>query len=155
MVRPPPRSTRTAPLFPYTTLFRSRLAGGAVRGHPRRAAPAGPLTFVTGRGPHQVLRAARVPGRQRPRPLGRHTPLRRASGRRHRRAHQDPQPGRRSEEHTSELQSLMRTSYAAFCLKKKKTTIMIPKNKTKCNSQTNKKQKPQDNKTTKNVIKNQ
>src|SRR3546814_2599241 len=72
MIRRPPRSTRTDTLFPYTTLFRSRI---------------GNFAFV-----------------------------------------RDRQPGtgeyslhfQRSEEHTSELQSLMRISYAVFCLKKKK-----------------------------------
>src|SRR3546814_6226100 len=96
MIRLPPRSTRTDTLFPYTTLFRSwrRCADG------RRADPARPAWSLGG-----------------VRPVGR--------GRR-----PDP-PGairyrgvvvrRRSEEHTSELQSLMRISYAVFCLKKKTT----------------------------------
>src|SRR3546814_4187888 len=82
MIRRPPRSTRTDTLFPYTTLFRSRL------GQRPRVADAGraPVT-------HQIeTQFVQVLG----------------------------QPGR-SEEHTSELQSLMRISYAVFCLKKKKT----------------------------------
>src|SRR3546814_5723433 len=101
MIRRPPRSTRTDTLFPYTTLFRSRVddarsvdaarrrhrdqgrraqgrAGGACLDRPRR-------------------RGARDGGRQGLRLV-------------------DLQ---RSEEHTSELQSLMRISYAVFCLKKK------------------------------------
>src|SRR3546814_5411789 len=92
MIRLPPRSTRTDTLFPYTTLFRS------VRPRRRRGATlsqAGP-----GAG-HRALRRDRPRARQGPR----------EAGRRH----------RRSEEHTSELQSLMRISYAVFCLKKKKT----------------------------------
>src|SRR3546814_9938048 len=96
MIRRPPRSTRTDTLFPYTTLFRSRTAGAAPRAHPpRRNAP----------------RRTRLAVQRQPDP-----------SRRHRRqcAH-DARCGRdRSEEHTSELQSLMRISYAVFCLKKKK-----------------------------------
>src|SRR3546814_4049280 len=81
MLRPPPRSTRTDTLCPYTTLFRS----------PRR-----------GLDPAVRRRHDRPPARHR----------RRRGG----------QPGRargddqRSEEHTSELQSLMRISYAVICL---------------------------------------
>src|SRR3546814_5342402 len=101
MIRRPPRSTRTDTLFPYTTLFRSALAQGgrAVRG--RRGARLGK--------PHR-----RRPGgaRRRPRPAIHPRQRDRCGG------------GRRlrSEEHTSELQSLMRISYAVFCLKKKKKT---------------------------------
>src|SRR3546814_2684297 len=105
MIRRPPRSTRTATLFPYTTLFRS----GEERDHrPDRregrllcqavAAARRPRWLGEGgdRGlPHLYPRAAVDHGQYR--------------GRR----------GRRSEEHTSELQSLMRISYAVFCLKKK------------------------------------
>src|SRR3546814_3553556 len=78
MIRRPPRSTRTDTLFPYTTLFRSRV-------------PRPPVL------PDEQVQDLR--GRFR---LGRRRPV-------------------RSEEHTSELQSLMRISYAVFCLKKKKT----------------------------------
>src|SRR3546814_3733536 len=97
MIRRPPRSTRTDTLFPYTTLFRSRPAAGA----------AGRGAVPEGRG-DQVHRGRLCRPRcrvDRPRP-GR-------GGDRH-----DP----RSEEHTSELQSLMRISYAVFCLKKKTDT---------------------------------
>src|SRR3546814_5461684 len=93
MIRRPPRSTRTDTLFPYTTLFRSR-AG--------RAEGAGSLTSGR-RGLHRLDR--RTPQRE-----GLHP------ARPGRRGRQDL----RSEEHTSELQSLMRISYAVFCLKKKK-----------------------------------
>src|SRR3546814_3360103 len=94
MIRRPPRSTRTDTLFPYTTLFRSRGGG--------RPVP---------RPPHPVRRA------QLCRPCAR-------DGRRHARAALLFRQARRccrdrSEEHTSELQSLMRISYAVFCLKKK------------------------------------
>src|SRR3546814_4690959 len=92
MIRRPPRSTRTDTLFPYTTLFRSHEAG------PRRR-----LRTET---QPRVCRAHR-------RAVTRHAP-------------DTPRPRsaqclHRSEEHTSELQSLMRISYAVFCLKKKKT----------------------------------
>src|SRR3546814_3327053 len=114
MIRRPPRSTRTDTLFPYTTLFRSAgHAGGAVRR--RRGVPAaqgaalGPVGGDAGQGadlPAQVAHARRGPAA-----LSR-APLR--DGRR-----QAEAAVRRSEEHTSELQSLMRISYAGFCLKKK------------------------------------
>src|SRR3546814_5790724 len=108
MIRRPPRSTRTDTLFPYTTLFRSL---AIVRVGHRLAAPqvaVGVAEFHH----HHVgggLAAARdgEGAADRPR-LAAH------AQRRHRPAH-------RSEEHTSELQSLMRISYAVFCLKKKKT----------------------------------
>src|SRR3546814_6572558 len=90
MIRRPPRSTRTDTLFPYTTLFRSP---------PRRSAsprPAPPPSAAAGRSPSPAS----------------HWRPKRSSARR------PPRP--RSEEHTSELQSLMRISYAVFCLKKKK-----------------------------------
>src|SRR3546814_3959329 len=103
MIRRPPRSTRTDTLFPYTTLFRSARAaderlGARQEGH-RRGADA----CVRRR-----LGAARS-GQYR---------------RRDRR--RGSREGGRSEEHTSELQSLMRISYAVFCLKKKKTKKPTP-----------------------------
>src|SRR3546814_1635656 len=96
MTRRPPRSTRTDTLFPYTTLFRSD--GAATPLHPRRAAD----------GAGEVH-----PGHSRPRPGGRGNVRRDRAG-----AGLERDP--RSEEHMSELQSLMRISYAVFCLKKKK-----------------------------------
>src|SRR3546814_4691795 len=93
MIRRPPRSTRTDTLFPYTTLFRSR-------GDPRtrsRGRPSRPPR------PSADDDAADRPGR-----AGREDP----------RTGPEDERGR-SEEHTSELQSLMRISYAVFCLKKK------------------------------------
>src|SRR3546814_3162384 len=102
MIRRPPRSTRTDTLFPYTTLFRSARVPDWPRGH-------------GGPGTGRVPREARVYGSDEPmgEPPGpqvfsesRGVPSRAL--------------GRRSEEHTSELQSLMRISYAVFCLKKKK-----------------------------------
>src|SRR3546814_1945411 len=94
MIRRPPRSTRTDTLFPYTTLFRS-----AEPGHQR------------------TPRRQRGAGRSERRPGGRH-PDHRWPLHDHR-----SQAGLRSEEHTSELQSLMRISYAVFCLKKKTYNI--------------------------------
>src|SRR3546814_11930870 len=102
MIRRPPRSTRTDTLFPYTTLFRSDRRfvqdlrpqpAPAPRRHPRRRLPGAAGARAVARGRHSD-RHARTP----------HGPV-------------EP----RSEEHTSELQSLMRISYAVFCLKKKKT----------------------------------
>src|SRR3546814_6918012 len=106
MIRRPPRSTRTDTLFPYTTLFRSPP-------RPARADRVGPAACRSA----ARARSRRAAGRTR-------------SGRRGRREvaaqgaaleHSPSVP--RSEEHTSELQSLMRISYAVFCLKKKKLTI--------------------------------
>src|SRR3546814_16140695 len=94
MIRRPPRSTRTDTLFPYTTLFRSRVARCDRPRLPDRRIVADP------RDP----RAVRAPFRRRTLRDRRRTDLDRP----------------RSEEHTSELQSLMRISYAVFCLKKKK-----------------------------------
>src|SRR3546814_1841721 len=103
MIRRPPRSTRTDTLFPYTTLFRSsvlwRGAGTAGRG----LAPG-----VNADSPSPGLPGAwrRVAVNRKPT---------------HDLARYDMAPAERdrSEEHTSELQSLMRISYAVFCLKKK------------------------------------
>src|SRR3546814_7419915 len=98
MIRRPPRSTRTDTLFPYTTLFRS----------PRLFAPPGG-DHRKSLGWDRLSAGARRQGR-----FGRQRQQRAA------RLQQ-----LRSEEHTSELQSLMRISYAVFCLKKKKTHTKI------------------------------
>src|SRR3546814_3503066 len=105
MTRRPPRSTRTDTLFPYPTLFRSPF--GVRRG--ARLEPA----RRTHPPQHGNVSASR--GRI-------HTRRRREQGERcrNRRAESRNRPTQRSEEHTSELQSLMRNSYAVFCLKKKK-----------------------------------
>src|SRR3546814_9051243 len=95
MIRRPPRSTRTDTLFPYTTLFRS--SRGGVKGEDYRA---------SGRRRHRANMGSGWRSRE---------SRRSADSLRH-----DRHGGRRSEEHTSELQSLMRISYAVFCLKKKK-----------------------------------
>src|SRR3546814_5628755 len=103
IIRLPPRFTRTDTLFPYPTLFRSPGGAGAVGRAPRGgAAPrAGELRRQRGVAQPQLARL-----------------LVRAARRQ----------ALRSEEHTSELQSLMRISYAVFCLKKKSMSNL--KNKT-------------------------
>src|SRR3546814_8527105 len=114
MSRRPPRSTRTDTLFPYTTLFRSRTGD----------APRQPAGEYRSRG---VLLPVRRLARCRPCAAPLQQPQLhpcRASRRRARRQRAGATGRtrtRRSEEHTSELQSLMRISYAVFCLKKKKS----------------------------------
>src|SRR3546814_7768354 len=106
-IRRPPRSTRTDTLFPYTTLFRS-IAAPCDRGR------------IFGRWtrnpPNRQRGKTRRPAIRRLAPAGcgaAGSPAARL---------------RRSEEHTSELQSLMRISYAVFCLKKKKHKQTQPLN---------------------------
>src|SRR3546814_7350648 len=97
MIRLPPRSTRTDTLFPYTTLFRSAQPceeGLALRGDRRQR-------FLLESDRHQCPFLDERTVQARRRTVGQDVP--------------------RSEEHTSELQSLMRISYAVFCLKKKIT----------------------------------
>src|SRR3546814_6091300 len=98
MIRRPPRSTRTDTLFPYTTLFRSLHTAGAWCAECRSRA-GGPRTSRTEAGTLAPAFWAHDDGQNAP-------------------AMQFVRAGR-SEEHTSELQSLMRISYAVFCLKKK------------------------------------
>src|SRR3546814_4163048 len=131
MIRRPPRSTRTYSLFPSTTLFRSGDAGfrrygwrvpAAGRGGPGlcgRHRPAVHIDGAAGLWPRAA--AARRSGGG----LGGtdRDALRRAAfgaGDRRYAGARASTADRRSEEHTSELQSLMRISYAVFCLKKKK-----------------------------------
>src|SRR3546814_2165931 len=98
-IRRPPISTRTDTLFPYTTLFRSDCPAAGQDGG-----------GLTGDGnPDHVSHPPHPQPRQ-------HRPALCRAPKRRRRA-----PAGRSEEHTSELQSLMRNSYAVFCLKKKTT----------------------------------
>src|SRR3546814_10061766 len=104
MIRPPPSSTRTDTLFPYTTLFRSDVSHRHL--------------LMTPLKPPAISAAMSVKARNGPRPPG---------ATRYRGSHSGAnfslnarRPWKRSEEHTSELQSLMRISYAVFCLKKKK-----------------------------------
>src|SRR3546814_8529449 len=109
MIRRPPRSTRTDTLFPYTTLFRSH-PGGEPQG-PRRH-PEERHRDDEDRAGEVDRRGARPGTRTAARPQGR----RRGRGR----GAAEGGQALRSEEHTSELQSLMRISYAVFCLQKKK-----------------------------------
>src|SRR3546814_6169262 len=135
MIRRPPRSTRTDTLFPYTTLFRSVL-GNEVRTAVAEELDAVQLPDAVGRLP-QNLRIHRdvVPWVE-IEPLepeidlvGADDRLVAQEGQIHRverRAVCDEDatlPAVRSEEHTSELQSLMRNSYAVFCLKNTTTNI--------------------------------
>src|SRR3546814_6672087 len=98
MRRRPPRSTRTDTLFPYTTLFRSRRR--TVRAYPMVAMLA--VAMLLGAAIDGALAWTTAGPPVIEMRLGAASP--------------------RSEEHTSELQSLMRISYAVFCLKKKKIT---------------------------------
>src|SRR3546814_6323171 len=104
MIRPPPKSTRTDTLFPYPTLFRSTCA---------RTRP-----FINLRS-QDVVQAGMVVA------LGTHLYVPKVGGMRLEFPLLVTDKGgeARSEEHTSELQSLMRISYAVFCLKKKKKRI--------------------------------
>src|SRR3546814_7283317 len=102
MIRRPPRSTRTDTLFPYTTLFRSPPSSSSPTPLVRDPATHGCTPSVPHAG-HSPQRGRKVSTTRWP------TGKRSSSS--------DSAP--RSEEHTSELQSLMRISYAVFCLKKK------------------------------------
>src|SRR3546814_9463528 len=98
MLRRPPRSTRTDTLFPYTTLFRSSMLNAGVRvafGSDWFVSPPIPLQAI-----YSAVTRATLDGKVAIFDFALLT--------------------NRSEEHTSELQSLMRISYAVFCLKKKK-----------------------------------
>src|SRR3546814_4301883 len=101
MLRRPPRSTRTDSLFPYTTLFRSAQDRHAL-------ASEGSARPAYRRRHARHPRYSRAEGHSEPQPHH----VRRGRSQR-------GDPVARSEEHTSELQSLMRISYAVFCLKKK------------------------------------
>src|SRR3546814_5537580 len=91
MIRRPPRSTRTDTLFPYTTLFRSLLRRLDYHSEVVNSVPTAHYLYD-----HANFSGLVMPTRRK------------------------ALPRLRSEEHTSELQSLMRISYAVFCLKKKK-----------------------------------
>src|SRR3546814_5756550 len=97
MIRRPPRSTRTDTLFPYPTLFRSFV--------------------IAQRRPDRQRDRRRFGRRPQPQVDAQHIAVGVARLEQVEHAPRDPH---RSEEHTSELQSLMRNSYAVFCLKKKK-----------------------------------
>src|SRR3546814_9186815 len=97
MIRRPPRSTRTDTLFPYTTLFRSFRPGSRDRKPWLAEMPVGRRLKTMCGAQQQAFGEVWTDNLRR-----------------------DREP--RSEEHTSELQSLMRISYAVFCLKKKNHT---------------------------------
>src|SRR3546814_8415836 len=121
MIRRPPRSTRTDTLFPYTTLFRSPgRADAEGAGNHQQLVGAGLGTVVFPALPGRRLHAEPA-GRLRDRESGRFTrpPNAAADGVVLGVWSYGKLIGR-SEEHTSELQSLMRNSYAVFCLKTKK-----------------------------------
>src|SRR3546814_4786898 len=139
MIRRPPRSTRTDTLFPYTTLFRSLIEAGVIKRRVvddvalmqrvfDRRADAADLARLDAEGQHlhggfflgskDLYRWLReLPARERQR-IG----MTRISHINELYGGQET----RSEEHTSELQSLMRNSYAVFCLKKKRRNNSKP-----------------------------
>src|SRR3546814_10698880 len=103
----PPRSTRTDTLFPYTTRFRSFME------------PAGPRSRRASRDSWFGASATATRPQSRPETAAATAGLRHSAAT-VRQASARPAARAKSEEHTSELQSLMRISYAVFCLKKKK-----------------------------------
>src|SRR3546814_5288752 len=117
LLRRPPRSTRTDTLFPYTTLFRSAALSFSGGTHTYDDVVEGVNTgrYVFWPGPNSAVITEII---EYPRQRTLHFFL---AG------------GNRSEEHTSELQSLMRISYAVFCLKKKRTTQTLSTQDTKAN----------------------
>src|SRR3546814_2889862 len=104
MIRRPPRSTRTDTLFPYTTLFRSVECAHISLELVRRVAVRVHREEIDAQFPGGIAEALDD--------LHEHCQRRRTDV--------------RSEEHTSELQSLMRISYAVFCLKKKNICNLAP-----------------------------
>src|SRR3546814_4233026 len=111
MIRRPPRSTRTDTLFPYTTLFRSALSAiDLVTLN---------MDFDTGADHEQIVARLlpRIAAQAPHRPVAEHERVARWV--------LENLINVRSEEHTSELQSLMRISYAVFCLTKKNKQNII------------------------------
>src|SRR3546814_2307578 len=108
MIRRPPRSTRTDTLFPYTTLFRS------FSDYPNPVNIGNPEEITINEFAKEILRLTGSDRKVVYKPLPADDPKQRQP---------DIARARRSEEHTSELQSLMRISYAVFCLKKKNIYI--------------------------------
>src|SRR3546814_5712332 len=108
MIRRPPRSTRTDTLFPYTTLFRSAYNAGPAR----YAAYLEGRRSLPGETRDYLRKVARTDAPPSPRVASESAVF-------------AVELELRSEEHTSELQSLMRISYAVFCLKKKNKTNTI------------------------------
>src|SRR3546814_8388955 len=124
MLRQPPRSTRTDTLFPYTTLFRSFAFVPADRFQAAARAASAPGSLPKRNSASSLhmrcrvtasLRATATRARAMPRRFAMLMPQARRLDHLRLRT--------RSEEHTSELQSLMRLSYAVFCLNKKPTPL--------------------------------
>src|SRR3546814_9282650 len=113
-IRRPPRSTRTDTLFPYTTLFRS----ADVRGRPGAEGRADKDAERPVKGEQADCERA-LRGRVIVRNYGERRRGAARFARADAKAHERQLPEVRSEEHTSDLQSLMRISYAVFCLKTK------------------------------------
>src|SRR3546814_10817910 len=122
MIRRPPRFTRTDTPFPYTTLFRSVIVPYKSSGESITALLGGHVDVVSASSPNvlaqykagtirllAVTTAERLPGQLSAVPTWKEQGIDAVS---------TSVQGVRSEEHTSELQSLMRSSYAVFCLKK-------------------------------------
>src|SRR3546814_8331282 len=118
MIPRPPRSTRTDTLVPYPTLFRSIARKIAIARQPRLAVERRCIgwKFDVGARIDRTLRTQRIGhGRQDDVPRARPHQIHQPDGA----CFLPAQREARSEEHTSELQSLMRISYAVFCLNKK------------------------------------
>src|SRR3546814_7821885 len=127
MIRQPPRSTRTDTLFPYTTLFRSRALLSQAADRVPLLARAG--TEIAASRFHARARPADGGGNDRKaeRPFVSPRDLCRGGAASAFRGGRVADPaGQRPAEHTSELQSLMRISYAVLCLKKKQPNTHIP-----------------------------
>src|SRR3546814_2858456 len=132
MIRLPPRSTRTDTLFPYTTLFRSeqdRREEPGGDGEPPAPAPGRDQEVHEHHGGHAEVglgeghHAVGSPGERHAEGDERGEAADDGALQPHPRWHGEEDQLQRSEEHTSELQSLMRRSYAVFCLKKKNNGI--------------------------------
>src|SRR3546814_2132493 len=109
MIRRPPRSTRTYTLLPYTTLFRSQIPGIE------------PLAIETREIPWKMADQNAIHMDLDIQPASRRAVAARQDGNTRVAA-----AFKRSEEHTSELQSLMRISYAVFCFTKKNNFRCLP-----------------------------
>src|SRR3546814_7674010 len=133
MCRRPPRSTRTDTLFPYTTLFRSAFRieredafgkGGddarAIDAQAPRLADQPEFDRIPVE-PRELLQRVEFQAAEAPFAIGDHIVGKDGVGEHRDVAEDVVEDVGRSEEHTSELQSLMRISYAVFCLKKQKT----------------------------------
>src|SRR3546814_5999097 len=119
MIRRPPRSTRTDTLFPYTTLFRSIKPQGVLNHAPLRDIRPRPEPRNRNAALHHARRALALAGPQ-PRLRAEHV-VRAGPRPQHLTTFAPYRLRKRSEKHTSELQSLMRTSYAVSRFIKKST----------------------------------